>query len=779
MPQFGRCLILVVVCLSFVRVSSGQGVDLVLAGVGDEHLRYVLEHTSEKPIPYIVKSYDVGVPTDYDADYSWHSLRKEKMFDLTYRGRLGVVNPNSDISYYIGFGVGDGRVDYQPESRTRLHLIDALAESVEMEGVRAEVCFMPTASDTLLAVVTLENVGEDTTVTVSQVCAKEPSENDPRQRYGYGLTVTAGRALSMGYDSESDVMRGVFTEWPPQADGAAGKLLCTMVGSSKSASQNSVGGMRLDYRVSLKKGEKSALRFAVNLHRYAEKEVKSPWEMVLYPVQGDDVAREYGAKACGQALASDWQGLVRQSALRYERMPVIDLPRKSWITDYYAALELPWGETYSPQKRIRTPFYNFTRVHGNEPYDWWSYGMHGHENISTFTLNITRPELSADFLRGHFAFQLPDGMYPYGVSQNGAWREHIATCPLIAWEAWNAYLWSGDKAFLREAYDSCRKNHDFWQTRRRGDNGLAYWLDWLENVRDDPDLPTWSKTDGAENQEALDINCYLVMEDRSLAEMARELGLEKEAREMDASADRRVKEMNDLLWDAGDECYYGRETKTGKLVKVHDISTFFPVWAGVAPADRAEAIMKLLDDPKSFGTDYPVPTLAVHESQFGAQWHWHGSNWVEMSWLVVQGLRRQGRYDEAAELAYKNTKMVFDVLEATSHFREYYNSIDGSPVDLIDYIWTCTPGAMVTTAFFGIEPTREGLLVMPALPNGWREMSIDHVNIRGKSVGVTVKKAGTASVTLNGKAIEVKDGRGAFVRWGDLPDVARFEVGLR
>jgi putative spermidine/putrescine transport system substrate-binding protein len=50
-----------------------------------------------------------------------------------------------------------------------------------------------------------------------------------------------------------------------------------------------------------------------------------------------------------------------------------------------------------------------------------------------------------------------------------------------------------------------------------------------------------------------------------------------------------------------------------------------------------------------------------------------------MTMLVVQGLRRYGYYDEAARVAEANCRMVFDTLEKTSHFREFYNSLNGQP----------------------------------------------------------------------------------------------------
>jgi len=763
---------------------------VLLAKLRTEQLDYVLEWTAKKPIPYIVKSYDVGHPTDYNSDYVWHSLKKEKMFDLPYKGRVGLVNPNSDVNYFIGFKVGTGEPVFDLESETKIHLIDLLVESVELEGIKADVCFVPAKGDTLLTVVILQNPGEaEKELSVYQVCAKEPVELEPKQRYGHGVTVTAGKLAWMGYDPANDVMVNCFTEWQPKPRRPVGRLLCTMAGSENSAGRLPADmpaappeASQMEYRIALEPQETKALLLVLNMHRYGEQPIKSPRGMLMYPVETEHDALEAGLKSALEAIALDWRGQIRQSVARYRRMPVIKLPHESWISDYYAALELPWGEAFSPQKNLDVPFYNFCRVNAHEPYGWWSYGEHGHEHLATFVCNITNPRLSADFLRGHFRNQSEDGGFPYGVTWTTTPQKETgrATCPFVAWEAWTSYLWSGDKKFLREAYKACGKNHDFWRTKRdRTGKGLYHWLDYAETVRDDADLPTWTATGGAENQEALDLNCYLLVEERCLAEMARELGRVLDVADWETWAVRRAIWINDRLWHDEDECYYGKDTEKKEWARVKDISTFFPWWAKVASETRAEALLTYFDDPKKFATDYPLPTLALDEPEFGAKWHWHGSNWVEMSWLPILGLKNYGWYDRAAKLAYQNTKMVFDVLEKESHFREYYNSVDGSGVGLFDYIWSCMPGAMVTQVFFGIEPTREGLLVMPALPQGWTEISIDNVHVRGKNVGVTVRldeAAEEAAVTLNGKTLEPRDGRGAFVRWKKLPKRASFQI---
>jgi glycogen debranching enzyme len=285
-------------------------------------------------------------------------------------------------------------------------------------------------------------------------------------------------------------------------------------------------------------------------------------------------------------------------------------------------------------------------------------------------------------------------------------------------------------------------------------------------------LPTWTLSGGAEKQEALDLNCYLLVVERTLGAMARELGKRSEAKAFRAAADKRVRLMNAYMWDAGDGCYYGiSEIFPDQKVNVKDISTLFPLWAGLAPVERADALIEHLHDPASLGAAYPVPTLARNEPLYGPRWHWHGSNWVEMTWLVILGLQRYGYYQEAARLAETNTRMVFDTIDKISHFREYFNTETGEGVDLYDYIWAAMPGIFITQILLGIEPTADGLRVMPALPEGWGEISIRSLKVRGRRVSVHVTRDPKATETrakVSGRSWPAEDGRGVFVPWDQM-----------
>ncbi|KPJ64550.1 hypothetical protein AMK68_01360 [candidate division KD3-62 bacterium DG_56] len=761
-----------------------------IAALPDD-LRYVIEKTARKANCYLLKAFDVGQPTKYASDFVWHDLRKEKAWQLPFGGCLGVVNPNSDLNYLIGFASGGGRARFHFPASPTLHLIDALGYRCSAAPrVEAQVTFIPVAGDTLQVVVALRNTGPGArTVSVVQAVARQPLSLTPSQRYG-GVTVTAGRMRWAGHDPGNDVAMAVLDEWTPAADERVGALVATLAASEPSASvtmsdepngkpwsDGELGACQVRYEVKLPARGERVVVLALNMRRFSEHEgAPTSRGTVFYPKETEAEAMAESARLAVATLGNDWRRSLRDRIARYRDLPVIALPRPTWIADYYACLELPRANTFSPWGTIKHPYYNFCRAHGHEPYGWWSYGMHGHEHLSTFVTNVTRPELSAFHLRGHFQNQSADGGFPYGVNHQSRPGEHTsgATCPFIAWEAWTAYLWSGDRDFLRDAYQACLRDYgDFWLgTRDRTGEGLVHWANWWETVRDDPDLPTWTLSGGAEKQEALDLNCYLLVVERTLAEMARELGNQDEERAYLAAADKRVRLMNAYMWDARDRCYYGiSEIFPDDKVNVKDISTLFPLWAGLATAERADALVAHLQDPASLGTAYPVPTLAKDEPLFGAQWHWHGSNWVEMSWLPILGLQRYGYYDEAARLAEINTRMVFDTIDKISHFREYFNSITGEGVGLYDYIWTAMPAIFITQIFFGIEPTAVGLRVMPALPEGWDDISIGSLKVRGRRVSVRVTRDPKATETrakVNGRTWPVEGGRGVFVPWDKI-----------
>ncbi|MFQ6040763.1 MAG: hypothetical protein ACE5PV_07900, partial [Candidatus Poribacteria bacterium] len=464
---------------------------------------YILRQTAKKPSSYLLKSYDVGQPADYEADFVWHYLKKETGFDIPYARKLGFINPNTDISYFLGFQIigaqSQGRFpDYNAPTTTKLHLIDLLVEDVniyeydeervakpyerarvgipetrpyerELYGgaVNATVCFIPYDGSTLLtAIVFFNDANRPRDVMVYQIMAKPTVDARPFQRFGNSVITSAGKIRWGGYSNDNDVVMSCFDEWAgANANQRVGQLLCAMTSTEHSTNHqfsnelmerqtvrrtaqiHPIQYMVMKHRVRLPVSGGNVALLSFGLQRHAQAHIPGPRDVELFERMADDEAHLKITQKVISALESDWQGLMLESVNRYAAAPAISLPQATWNSDYYACLELPRAETYSPYKKMEIPFYNFCRAHGQQPHGWWTYGEHAHESLSVFTTVITDPELAKTHLRGHLRNQAEDGGFPYGVNQNSepqATTEN-ATAPFIVWEAWNTYLWSGDK----------------------------------------------------------------------------------------------------------------------------------------------------------------------------------------------------------------------------------------------------------------------------------------------------------------------------------------------
>ena len=75
----------------------------------------------------------VGQPNDYfTGDYVWFSLKKERGYPFSERGKLGLINADTDLNYLLGFSAREGG---PPElfipGATRVHLINLLVEQLQ------------------------------------------------------------------------------------------------------------------------------------------------------------------------------------------------------------------------------------------------------------------------------------------------------------------------------------------------------------------------------------------------------------------------------------------------------------------------------------------------------------------------------------------------------------------------------------------------------------------------------------------------------------------------
>jgi len=137
------------------------------------------------------------------------------------------------------------------------------------------------------------------------------------------------------------------------------------------------------------------------------------------------------------------------------------------------------------------------------------------------------------------------------------------------------------------------------------------------------------------------------------------------------------------LWDEYSAQYYSRDFITHRLLKIPTVATLLPLYAGHITQERAAKLVKLLENEHSFGPAFPVPSVPLNSFWFQPKLYWQGPSWVNINWLVIDGLERYGYKDHAAALRDSTLEMV-----AKNGCYEYFDPRDGSPAGAANFSWT-------------------------------------------------------------------------------------------
>jgi glycogen debranching enzyme len=137
------------------------------------------------------------------------------------------------------------------------------------------------------------------------------------------------------------------------------------------------------------------------------------------------------------------------------------------------------------------------------------------------------------------------------------------------------------------------------------------------------------------------------------------------------------------LWEPYSAQYYSRDFVTHRLLKTPSIATLLPLYAGSISKERATQLLRLLENERAFGPAYPVPSVPLNSFWFHPKLYWQGPSWVNMNWLIIEGLQRYGFKDHAAALRESTLEMV-----RKSGSYEYFDPLTGEPAGAANFSWT-------------------------------------------------------------------------------------------
>lgn len=137
------------------------------------------------------------------------------------------------------------------------------------------------------------------------------------------------------------------------------------------------------------------------------------------------------------------------------------------------------------------------------------------------------------------------------------------------------------------------------------------------------------------------------------------------------------------LYDPARARYHDVDVLAGRPIEQEHVASFVPLFAGIAPPEAVDRIVALLDDPATYGAPWPIPSVPRNDPAFDARRYWRGPSWVNVNWMIADGLARHGRDDRARALREKTLELV-----ARSGFFEYFEPITGEGLGADAFSWT-------------------------------------------------------------------------------------------
>jgi glycogen debranching enzyme len=158
-----------------------------------------------------------------------------------------------------------------------------------------------------------------------------------------------------------------------------------------------------------------------------------------------------------------------------------------------------------------------------------------------------------------------------------------------------------------------------------------------------------------------------------MGRIATVLGLSGEARKWSQRAEAMAARMVRHMWDEAAGEFMARAN--GRRIDVATPFGLFPLLTGRLPEALSRRLVERLTDPARFWPRFPVPTVALDDPRYDPAQMWRGPTWINVNYLLIEGLRRSGFPEVAAELR----RRTLELIAGHSDVYEYYDPSTGEP----------------------------------------------------------------------------------------------------
>ncbi len=394
-------------------------------------------------------------------------------------------------------------------------------------------------------------------------------------------------------------------------------------------------------------------------------------QYTAFGMNGDQFAFAYGRSA-EQAADAVRRGLAMDiAAEKQKKLAFYDRFAGKTATEherlFNKCLSTMKSQLYAPEGRFAQIWSTPDRVPHKKLWLWDSvFHALGFRNLD--------PALAQDLVLSMLQTQAEDGFIPHMSTPTAS--SPITQPPVIAWGAYHVYQTSGDRAFLRHAYE-CNRRFLAWcrDNRREVDDELYTWLISEElNCRcDESGMDNSPRFDTESRLAAIDFTCFMANETRYMAMIADMLGDADAAAEYRTWYDAIRSAVNATLWCDEDAFYYDYDLDNNRLHKVESVASFLPLFAGLCDESQAAALVAQLNNPDTFCCEFPIPSISKRDKTFGTDM-WRGPVWINYNYMISEGLATNGYTALARQIIEKTVAVLGEWYDKTGTIYEFYDS---------------------------------------------------------------------------------------------------------
>jgi alpha,alpha-trehalase len=186
------------------------------------------------------------------------------------------------------------------------------------------------------------------------------------------------------------------------------------------------------------------------------------------------------------------------------------------------------------------------------------------------------------------------------------------------------------------------------------------------------------------------LNSLLYKTETDLEQISAMLGRQKESDDWHQRAEQRKAAIQKYLWDPERGRFFDYDLDKQARSTYDYITTFYPLWAGMATPEQARAVVQHI------GVFEQPGGLVMSPYETGGQWDFPYA-WAPTQLLALEGMRRAGFNEDADRVSYKFLSMVMENFQRDGTIREKYDAVKrssetqvtaGYHVNIVGFGWT-------------------------------------------------------------------------------------------